>query len=457
MQSITRACVLVLVLVPAHGPHLWAQARRPSAAAQTARSWDQVLVEIHGLQADGKDAEATAVLDAYVKTRPKRWEPYVALAQDLEKQARYAAAADVLRAGRRSAPDMPALFALELVQYDVQQVTESPSLPRADAARALAEAIAVADELIKSKQQVRMAMLAKSYALQLQAERVEQNDARRQTLKAESDRLANESRFTNDDGSIIPKTASDEWLDLQIAAGDPPARPSGPALEKFVAAHPDFAPARISLATHYQALGDAITERTPAAAAARTKHYQAADQQLTRAASLATDPLDISNVLRAQLDLFNADRMNRPADALALARAALNKHPGDPGLYAATATLLLPSATVPTDEGVRALRDLATTMQTRQLFGMFVWSAVNQNRDMPRDTAARLLTEATASVDVVLKAQPNDVDALVTKSIVLRLRADRVEQNAARAGALRAEADKLAEQAKKQRAAGNRP
>src|SRR5918993_5954718 len=184
-----------------------------STTTQAPRTWNQMLVEMSRLEAAGNDADLIKLLDRFVRTSPKRYEPYVALAHLLEKQGRFAEAADTLRKGRKAVPDMPATFVLQLIQYDVQQVTASATLPRASAARLLAEAGAVADELIAAKREVRLAMMAKSLALQVQAERVGQTTAGKQAVIAESQRIADTARFTSADGSPVAKTVDDEWRD----------------------------------------------------------------------------------------------------------------------------------------------------------------------------------------------------------------------------------------------------
>ena len=423
-----------------------------SMPGQATLTWEQMLVEQSRLEAAGKDAEVVALLERFLKTNPNRWEPYVALAQRFEKQRRYGDAADTLRNGRKAAPDMPATFVLQLIQYDVQQVTESPALPRADAARLLREAIAVADELIAAKREVRFAMMAKALALRTQAERVEQTAARKQALMTESDRLGEKARFTSADGSPIAKTAEDEWLELLGAApaGPGPASPPGPALEKFVAAHPDFAPARIALGKHYQGLGDAIKGTEAKSVATRTRHFQAADAEFARAAANGSDPLNTALALDARISLLGADRLNRVAEAEALARSALAKYPDQPMLVMSLAGVLLPPGKAPSDDAVRRLRQAApATPEAQHTVGTYLWNIVSRNKDLPRPVAAKLLGEATASFDAALKMKPGYVDAIVYKSIVLRLQAERVEQDPARIKALQAEAERLSELAKK--------
>ena len=429
---------------------------RTSTTSQAPVTWDQMLIEMSRLEAARNDAALVGLLERFVRTNPKRYEPYVSLAQLLEKQGKFAEAADTLRKGRKAVPDMPAMFVLQLIQYDVQQVTASPALAPAGAARLLSEAAAVADELIAAKREVRLAMMAKSLALKLQAERVEQTTARKKAVMAESDRLFDQARFTSADGSPIAKTVDDEWREGPGAAfvGSPTSQ-AGPALEKFVAAHPDFLPARMSLGRHYESLGDAIKAPGAQSAATRTRHFEAADVQLTRAVELAANPIDAADALRERIDLLGPDRLNRPAEAEKLARSAIAKYPDQPMLVMSLARLLLPVGKAPTDAAVRSLREAApATAEAQHAVGTYLWEMVSKNKDLPRPVAAKLLGDATASLDAALKMRPNYMEAMVYKSLVLRLQAERVEQDPARIKTLQAEADRLAEQVKKLRSGG---
>jgi tetratricopeptide (TPR) repeat protein len=404
------------------------------------------------LEGAGNDSDVVGLLERFVRTNPKRYEPYVFLAHLLERQGKFAEAADTLRNGRKAVPDMPATFVLQLIQYDVQQVTESTALPRAGAARLLGEAAAVADELIAAKREVRLAMMGKSLALQVQAERVEQTTARKQAVMAESQRIADTARFTSADGSPIAKTVDDEWRDGPgaVFVGSTNMSRPGPALEKFVAAHPDFLPARMSLGRYYESLGDAIKEPGAKSVATRTRHFEAAVVQLTRAVELADNPTDAAQALRERIGLLGPDRLNRPAEAETLARSAIAKYPDQPVLVISLASLLLPVGKAPTDAAVRSLRAAApATAEAQHAVGTYLWEIVSKNKDLPRPVAAKLLGDATASLDAALKMRPNYMDAIVYKSLVLRLQVERVEQDPTRIKTLQAEADRLTEQAKK--------
>jgi hypothetical protein len=228
------------------------------------------------------------------------WMQAVAEASRLRDAGKIAEAADVLRKARKVAPGMPAIHVLQLIQYLIEQVAESPALARADAARLLDEACAVSDELIKAKQEVRLAMMAKSLALKFQAERVEQSAERKTSVMAKSDRVGEEARWVNADGSLVPKTVEDEWREVQgaefVSPGAKP-RDNGAAYEKFVTAHPDFAPARIALAKHYQARASEIKDRSSKSVQTRSRYLELASTHFKRAGDTAKDKSDAAAAL----------------------------------------------------------------------------------------------------------------------------------------------------------------
>jgi predicted Zn-dependent protease len=252
----------------------------------------------------------------------------------------------------------------------------------------------------------------------------------------------------------VAKSVEDEWREGPgaVFAG---STPSGPALEKFVSAHPDFLPARMALGRYHWGLGDAIKDSAAKSVATRIKHFEAADVQFTRAVALANNPTDAAEALGARIDLLGAGRLNRPAEAETLARSAIAKYPDQPTLVISLARLLLPAGTVPDDAAVRSVREAApATPEAQYAVGTYLWEVVSKNKDMSRPAAAKILSHATASFDAALKMRPNYMEALVYKSLVLRLQAQRVEQDPSRIKSLQAEADRLAEQAKKLQSGG---
>ena len=211
----------------------------------------------------------------------------------------------------------------------------------------------------------------------------------------------------------------------------------------------------MSLGRYYQDLGDAIKDPAAKSVATRTKHFEAADVQFTRAVALAQTPTDSVEALGARIDLLGADRLKRPAEAETLARSAIAKYPDQTRPLISLARLLLPVGTAPTDAAVRSLREAApATAEAQHAVGTYLWDIVSKNKDLPRPVAAKLLNDATASFDTALKMRPNYMEAILYKSLVLRLQAQRVEQDPSRIKSLQAEADRLAEQAKKLQSGG---
>ena len=258
----------------------------------------------------------------------------------------------------------------------------------------------------------------------------------------------------NADGTAISKTAADEWQELQGVAfvGGPPPKIDAAVLDKFVARHPNFAPARIALGQRHQALADAVTDTSQKGAVTRRQHLEAADAQYKRAAEVASDRMDAATALDAQIRLLGADALNRPAEAAALVRSALARYPEQPILVGRLVQTLVPVPASVTDAALRDLRAATPAdPQAKQVVGTYLWDMVSRSKTLAREVSARLLAEAIVAFDGALKVKPEYIEALVYKSLVLRLQAERVEQDPARAKALIAEADRLAAKAKKLR------
>ena len=384
------------------------------------------------------------------------WPKAVAEALRLREAGNIAGAADMLRKTRQSYPNLPAVHVLQLIQYLTEQATAVPPPPRAQAGRLLDEATALADELIKIKQEVRMAMLAKSAVLKLKAEQVEQNAERKKSLLAQSDRVYDEARFVRADGSAIARTVEDDWRDAQAKAivelSDGRRKEDAAVYEKFIAAHPEYAPARLALGRSLQQQADEITDRTPKSVATRTRLLELAASHYRRVVDGATDPIDAVFALDALIDTLDTRNLNRPAEAEALARQAVAKYPDHPMLVMRLLKLLLPTARAATTgnalQNARAL--VPAKAESRHVYAMILWELVYRSPEsLSRDTTKLLLAEAITALDSALKLKPDFVEALMYKSVVLKMQAERVEQDPARIKTLIAEAERLAEQAKR--------
>jgi tetratricopeptide (TPR) repeat protein len=398
---------------------------------------------------------------AVAQQRPAAWTTGVAEALRLYGDGRIPDAIEVLRKTKRANPALPAMHVLQLAQYLTEHVMASPQMPRAEAARLLDEARSVTDEVIGRKQEVRMAMMAKSMIVKLQAERVEQNADRRITMVADSERLWDQARFTNADGSPIAKTIDDEWSDAQAKAmtmaADGTMKEDGSVYERFLKAHPDYAPGLVALARFEERQAEAITDRSAKSVAARTRLLEQASAHYRRATETAAQTSDAVSAMDGLISTLETGKLNRPADAEALGRAALKKYPHQPILTLRLLRTLLPSATVAaTGDALRGAREIVpATPESRHAYGVYLWELAYRTKDLPRDATRTILSEAVTALDAALKQKPEFIEALVYKAIVLNLQADRVEQDPARIKALRAEADRLREQAKKLQARKN--
>jgi tetratricopeptide (TPR) repeat protein len=220
-----------------------------------------------------RPTEAEAFARRMVQEDPSDFMGHVMLSQLLQAQGRYDAAADALRAGHRAA-DLPPLFRLQLAQFILKHVSDSPAMPAAAASKLLAEARAIADEIAKGKEDVRMALMAKSMIVKEQANR-EPNANRQKALLAEAERIGEQAMAVNNDGTPRVKTVEEEWNEAHgkaIAASPDGTSPEVARIyEQFLKRYPDHAPARTSLAQSHQNRASAITDRTPMAVATRTQ------------------------------------------------------------------------------------------------------------------------------------------------------------------------------------------
>jgi hypothetical protein len=383
------------------------------------------------------------------------WQDAVVQAMDLHAQGKIPDAIAVLRKARTATPPLPPVHVLQLVQYLTEYVTESAKLPRADVQRLLDEARALTDELIKKKQEVRMAMLAKSVVLKEQAKRVETSPDRQNALVAESDRIWAEARFVNADGSPIPKTIDDEWSEIQRGAfvGDAPGkeREDVAAYERFLAKHPDYGPALRAVGDYYLRAADEITDKSAKSVATRTRHLETAVSRLRRATEVATKPEDASIAYWGLLRALDAAHLNRTAEAATIARAAVKKYPNDPTLILPLLETIVPS---PVDVNVNSIRTareaVPASAEAWHGYGIYFFGLASPSRaKLSREALRVVLAEALAGHDAALKIKPDYADAMLHKAMVLMVQADRVEQDPARIKTLKAEADRLRERAQK--------
>jgi len=150
------------------------------------------LARLYGPDQLNDPAEAERYTRRLVTDYPSHAESHIAYAQLLHDKGDVAGAAEVLRKGRAAATKMPIAGLLLVNQYSLEQVQARRDLPRdavrtlLDEARGAADAILASAE--KDERDYRLATMAKSMTLDLQAERLAQTRQQRLDLLIEAER-----------------------------------------------------------------------------------------------------------------------------------------------------------------------------------------------------------------------------------------------------------------------------
>jgi hypothetical protein len=230
-------------------------------------------------------------------------------------------------------------------------------------------------------------------------------------------------------------------------------------LEKFLARYPNVADAHVELAMAHLYLGSPLLNKTTSPAE-RTRRLERAATGFRRALDLMTDP---DRRVRLSEDLayvYDKDMLNRPAEAVAVARAIVAEHPTLVEAYILLASVLKgdPTALAVEVGRWRGAADVLRKAPDRtgraglglHELGAFLIQIVRESPDLPPAEARRLLEEVREIFDGLIKTG-QEVDevhaALLGKSMALELQAERVEKDSARVKALLAESEDLAAQA----------
>jgi hypothetical protein len=219
----------------------------------------------------GQPADAERIARRMAAEYPDRPESHMIYARVLREKGDIAGAADVMQKGRVSAPDMPMAGLLLLHQYLLEQVQGSRNLPRAAAKKLLEETASAADAIIadpkREDTEYRLATFGKSMALELLAERVEQDRQRRLALLVEARRLSapieelkknpnpnpNARPLTAKEAAALEWEYEDRWIWRRIDEGNHAAAVDG--YQQYIATHPDFDPPIVKLADAHFEMG----------------------------------------------------------------------------------------------------------------------------------------------------------------------------------------------------------
>lgn len=416
------------------------------------------LAESYGPGGLNQPVEAEKYARLTLGAYPAMWDAQALLAWALAETKRTEAATASLQRAR-------AATALEdrlKLGVALAELAWKPATSIAAARVLLAEAVAIGDDAITNTPANGQAYMFKSLVLQRQAARVEQDPARKAALTAESTTLWDKGRELNAAraaarGTAVqpppPPAVPDGWYeDSQKARELATAGKLAEALaiyEKYAARLPNFAEAHTAVAGTRESMGDAITEPGAQASAARRRHFETADTHYRRAAELSAATADMPMAFWSVVELYRADRLNRPADAEALARDAVKRYPADPASHAMLVKVFATTGQAGVIAHVleTARAAVPATPEARQKLGVYLYDVVSREPKLPSGDGRALILEAIAGFDQALQSKPDYMEALVFKSLALRLQATRFEPDAARAKALVAEADRLRAQA----------
>ena len=422
------------------------------------------LAVLYGKDGLNRPADAELFARQLVQARPDSVVWHVMLARLIFDQGRDADATDVLHKARAvvQAGDRN-LFAMTLTETVVERSSLSPALARI----LVDDALALADQGLKSDPDNRDLLMTKAAAFELLATRIETDPTRREAFKTEARTVFDRFLEIGRRERGIPK----EWDEVQDRTND--LRAQGRIAEaidvfqQFLKTYPNFGPAYTSLGMAYWMLspppppppppppGSAANPRTsppsaapPKATAEQLKHFELARAAFQRSVDLAPPSDELPEAYLLLVQMYAPAALNRPAEREALLQAAINKYPTDPaGHFALIREKLSAGDIAGVDTLMKNARAaIPATFRGRSGLARAIYTLV-LDRDVRAPDARRLLADAVTAIDEALKLQPKSPDALWQKSVILNLQAER-ETDPQRARALRAEAERLSAQAK---------
>ena len=370
-------------------------------------------------------------------------------------------AANALRHGR-TVSTMPLVGLAQSIQYVTEYVDARRDLPRETARKLLEELIALSDAVLASPERQdadsRIAVMARTMALDAQAERLADTSAERVRLLAESDRwFASLTQGTVGTPAPARNLSASEATDLECSAlsrwsnvaaeGKPPAV-SIPAVQGYVRMRP-------SCGGPHGKMAELLTSRARASSdqAARAADLQHAIDELQQVIELAPTAYERSQAFEQVVALSGPKELNRPQVVDAAARTLLKRSPDDPAAHYTVATFLFRAGRA--GDGDKALRAARTaikaTPSSRADMARQLIRTVRDADDLPPNAARRLFDEAGALVTEAekLKGGKDDRSVISARIAWLKMSAEQFEKDPARAAAQREQATQLAERLKR--------
>jgi hypothetical protein len=218
-------------------------------------------------------------------------------------------------------------------------------------------------------------------------------------------------------------------------------------LETFVASHPDFADAHFMLAANHEGLARDSRD-DPAKASERKRHLETAVAHYGRFRELKSDPDDRAQASSVLVGLYGPEGLNRPDEAVAIAREYTLERPLQPGGYASLARMLRwqGSHEAATTVLLETLQRFPRGQRNSQLNDELV-AHVEETPQLSREIADQLLAEALWDAERLIADSSTRGLGLLSKSHALRAAARRTDQSPERQKELEAESDRLQKEA----------
>lgn len=411
-------------------------------------------------------AQAGRYAQQLVTEFPSRAESHMVYAMWLRGKGDIAGAADAIRKGRASTT-LPMAGLLLSMQYPIEQVQGSRDLSRETVRALLDEAIAAAEVIIKQpdreQRDYRVATMAKSMALELQAERLTQTRQQRLALLTEAARWSAPieqhknltapppRKLTATETADLEWTAIRRWNSRLADDGKIPDAIDG--YTKYLAERPGFYGAyaeiaELSLKTAKEAKDDRL----------RTASLERAAASLQQVVDLAPTQGEREDAFAKLLEVYGPAQLKRAAQQETVARAMVKRQPAAPVGHVALATVLLENGkTADADAALRTAHSaLKPGAEARAALASKLLYTVRIHEDLSPAAGRRLFDEADALLTEAEKLNANEVTVLEGRMSWLNVSADRFEKDPARAAAQRERAKQLATRAIAIRTKGGR-
>jgi tetratricopeptide (TPR) repeat protein len=211
--------------------------------------------------------------------------------------------------------------------------------------------------------------------------------------------------------------------------------------ERAVNGMPNFEGAHYALADAHRFLGIELATKGPSQATERRRHLELAATQYRWVAERGTQYRQLA--AGQLMNLYGADELNRPREAIPFARLYLELSPSSVMGHAGLARLLRTTGDAKGATAVLLAARGVVASDDRPALATSMVDHVINTPDVPPADVRALLDYAGPVLDAAIALEPDNRRLVLTKAAVPKLRAERVERDPAIQKALQAESDRI--------------